>query len=344
MLKGFDRNLKPLEILSGEEVESIHSGTLDVLETTGVVFDHAETVDFLADHGCEADFEQRRVRMPGELVEACLSAAAKTFVLRARDAGRSLEIGGDSLHFSNSMGMSTVDVDTWRPRAPTREENIIAVKVLESLDTVHYIAPYTPYMEIEGVPGGMVMLEGMANKLRLSSKPISSAYQNDSEMYAIRMAEVVGTDLLGSVSVSSPLVYTESACVAMRRWIDAGFPICIGSGAIMGGSGPVTVAGSTIINNAELLAGVVLTQLVKPGTGVMVADFVHPMDMLRGVPAFGAAECALHGAVFTQIFRKYEIPTTQWYGFGSSKKADFQSGYERSMLGLLAAMSGTNVI
>lgn len=344
MLKGFNRKLKSLQILTNEELETIHRGTLDVLETTGVTFEHNQTLQLFADHGCQVEFSKKRVRIPGWLVEDCLRKAPTSFALKARDAKHNIRIGGNTLYFSNSMGMSTVELDTWQPRTPTWEENVNAVKVLDSLETVHYIAPYTPYMEIEGVPADMVMLEGMANKLRMSSKVVASAYQMDSEIFAIKMAKVVGTDLLGAVSVSSPLTYGESDCQVIYRWIEAGFPFCIGSGAIMGGSAPATIAGSTITNNVECIAGIVLAQLIKPGTGVMVADFVHPMDMARGHPAFGAVECALHGAIFTQVFRKYGLPTSQWYGFGSGKKTDFQSGYERSMMALLAAMAGTNVI
>jgi trimethylamine--corrinoid protein Co-methyltransferase len=290
------------------------------------------------------DFDKKRVRIPARVVEDCLRKAPPSFALKARNPERNIRIGGNTLYFSNSMGMSTVDLDSWQPRKPTWEENVNAVKVLDSLDTVHYIAPYTPYMEIEGIPAAMVMLEGMANKLRLSDKVIASAYQMDSETFAIKMAKVAGTELVGAVSVSPPMTYSEGACKVIYRWIEAGSPLCIGSGAVMGGTGPATIAGSTITNNVECIAGIVLAQLIKPGTPLMVADFVHPMDMRWGHPAFGAVECALHEAIFTQFFRKYSIPTHHWYGFGSSKKIDFQNGYEKSMIALLTAMSGTDVV
>jgi len=344
MLKGFDHNIKPIEILTDEALAAIHKGTLDILETTGVTFEHDETLRLFADHSCPVDFDKKRVRIPAEVVEECLRKAPPNFALKARNPKHNIRIGVNTLYFSNSMGMRTVDLDSWQPRTPTREENVNAVKVLDSLDTVHYIAPYTPYMEIEGVPAAMVMLEGMANKLRLSDKVIASAYQMDSETFAIKMAKVAGTELVGSVSVSPPMTYSESACQAMYRWIEAGFPLDIGSGAVMGGTGPATIAGSTITNNVECIAGIVLAQLIKPGTPLMVADFVHPMDMRWGHPAFGAVECALHEAIFAQTFRKYRIPTHHWYGFGSSKKIDFQNGYEKSMIALLTAMSGTDVV
>jgi trimethylamine--corrinoid protein Co-methyltransferase len=344
MSDGFIRKLKPLQILTKEELEGIHEATLSVMETTGVTFDHIETLRLLADHGCRVDFKEKRARIPGWLAEDCLRQVPSRFTVNARDPKHTLHFSKNTLYFSNSMGMSLVDLNTWAPRKPTLQENHDALKVLDSLETVHYIAPYTPYMEIQDVPPAMVMLEGMALKLRTSAKVTASAYQLGSEAFAIRMAKVAGTDLIGSVSVSSPLTYSESACKVMYRWIEAGFPLCIGSGAIMGGSGPATIAGSTVTNNVEVLAGAILAQIIRPGTGVIVADFVHPMDMRRGLPAFGAVGCALHGAIFNQVCRRYGLLTSHWYAFGSSKKIDFQNGYERSMTALLSAMAGTNIV
>ena len=344
MKQGFVRGFPCVEVLTEDDVDAIHQGTMGALEGTGVTVHDDELLRLCAQAGCRVDFEQRRVRIPGSVAEHCLRQAPSSFALRGRNPKNDLRIGGQVLYFSNSMGMSAVAPGVWEPRCPTRAENEDAVKVLDSLETVAYLAPYTPYMEIEGVRPAMVTLEGLATKLRLSGKAIAAEYQNDSELFAVEMAQAVGIDLLGAVSVSPPLTYDGMACKALRRWIRAGFPVCVGSGAMMGGSGPATIAGASVLNNAELVAGVVFAQLVAPGAPVMVADFVHPMDMRRGTPAFGAAECALHGAGFAQIFRGYGLPVSHWYGFGSSKKIDFQSGYERSMIALLTSLSGSNVV
>ena len=88
--------------------------------------------------------------------------------------------------------------------------------------------------------------------------------------------------------VAPPLRYYPDACEAAFRYVEAGFPIFITSGVSFGATGPVTTAGSTITNNAELLAGLVLVQLIRPGTGVIVANFAFPMDMKTAVPVFGS--------------------------------------------------------
>ena len=84
MLQGFKRNFKPLEILTDEQLEAIHRGTLDILETTGIVVEHDRALKLFADHGCKVDFGKNRVRIPGWLVEDSLRKCPSSFPLRAR--------------------------------------------------------------------------------------------------------------------------------------------------------------------------------------------------------------------------------------------------------------------
>jgi len=120
MTNGFTRNIKPVEILTDEALAAVHQGTLDVLETTGVTFEHDETLRLFADHSCQVDFDKKRVRIPARVVEDCLRKAPPSFALKARNPERNIRIGGNTLYFSNSMGMSTVDLDSWQPRKPTK--------------------------------------------------------------------------------------------------------------------------------------------------------------------------------------------------------------------------------
>jgi trimethylamine--corrinoid protein Co-methyltransferase len=345
MLRGFTRNFKPLEILTEEQVESIHRGTLDVLEMTGVKVEHEGALKLFADHGCKADFDERRVRIPGWLVEDCLRRCPSSFAVKARDPKNNVRIGGNALYFENSIGMRTVDLDTWEPRPATVSEQREGVKVLDALDNLHLVNAYTPYSEIEGIPPRMTMLESLASRIRNSAKCQAASYFNDSEIFAIKVAKAVGMDLVGTITASPPLTYYEDATEAIFRFVEAGFPISVASGAVMGGSGPVTIAGATITNNAELMGGIVLAQLIRPGVGIQVSDSVYPMDMQRGQPAFGALGAALHNVVFNQMWRSYRIPTCSWIaGITSAKKIDFQCAYERAMTALLCALSGSNLI
>ena len=341
MLKGFTRNFKPLEILTEEQMQAIHRGTLDVLETTGVRIEHDKALELFADNGCKVDLKEKRVRIPGYLVEDCLRKCPSSFTVKARDPRYDLRIGGNNLYFKQTVGMRYVDIDTWESRPGTLKEHNEAIKILDALDTVHMLAAWEFYMEMDGVAPCMVMLEGCASGIRNSVKTSDMGYQNDCEIFAIKMANVVGMQLRGGVSLSPPLTYYQDTIEAAFRFIDAGFPIEIIGGPQFGGTGPATLVGSTITNNAEIMAGLVLAQLYKPGTSVMAGDFGYPMDMRFGSPAFGSVEAALHKTAHAQLWRRYCVPTsTAQDGYSSSKKIDFQNAYERAMATLLSALAG----
>jgi trimethylamine--corrinoid protein Co-methyltransferase len=345
MLRGFTRNFKPLDILAEEQVKTIHRGTLDVLQETGIRVEHERALKLFADYGCQADFDKNMVRIPGWLVEDCLHKCPSSFLVKARDPKNDVRLGGSTLYFENSIGMNTVDLDTWEPRAATMSEHQDGVKALDALDSLHLVNAYTPYSQIDRIPPCMTMVESFASRIRNSAKCQAAGHSNDSEMFTIRMGKIAETDLLGTVVASSPLTYYADAAQAMLRFVQAGFPITIGSGALMGASAPATVAGATVTNNAELIAGIVLAQLTMPGTGVLVSDSVYPMDMRREQPAFGGVGAALHNAIFNQVWRSYGIPTCSWIaGITSSKRIDFQCAYERAMTALLCALSGSSVI
>jgi len=344
--KGFTRKYRPLEILSDQEIESIHRATLHVLESTGVRFESKRALKFFEEAGCRVDHEEMRVRFPPSLVEECLRNCPSSVTIKARDPRNTLRLGGNTLYFFQSPGMRAVDLDTWEPRPATLKEHNDAVRVVDALDTVHLIYAYEFYMDLEGIPPCMVMLEGLASGIRHSTKALATGYSKDSEVFAIEMAKAIGIDLRGIICISPPLTYDGEAVKAAFRFAEAGFPIAVCSGAMYGATGPVTLTGSLISSNAELMAGLALIQLIKPGTGIYVESFTLAMDMLGGHPAFGNVAGTLHNIAFNQIWRHYGIPreNSSTGAYSSSKKIDFQNAYERSMSALSSALSGANAL
>ncbi|HEY5731145.1 MAG TPA: trimethylamine methyltransferase family protein [Anaerolineales bacterium] len=346
MLKqGFNRVIKPIEVLNDEQIASLHSGTLHVLETTGVKFEHQKALDLFERSGCFVDRNDKRVKFPPGIVEACLRSCPSSFTVSARDPDNSLCFGGNSLYFYNSVGMRTIDLDTWEPKTPSLTDQHDGVLVLDALANLHLINTYTPYMEIEGVPPCMLLLESLASRIRHTTKVICAGSAQGSERFATMMAQAAGIQLAGWMMASPPLAYFDDACSAAFSYAEAGFPIFITSGGSYGSTAPATIAGATITNNAELIAGIVLIQLIKPGIGLVVADFTFPTDMRTGIPVFGSTNSILHASMFAQIWRSYRIPTcVSTSGYSNAKKMDFQSGYEKALAGYSAALSGANVV
>ena len=342
--KGFMRKFKPLELLTEEQLEAIHRGTLDVLWETGVRFEHKRALKILEKEGCKVDYENSRVRFPPGLVEESLRKCPSSFRLKARESKNDLMVGGNTTYFSPFPGMKTVDLDTWEPRVATRKEFYDGVKVLDALDTVDALGSYTPYFAFEGVPPVMVMLESFAGKARNSSKFQREGYSNNSEIFTIQMAQALGMETSLSCLPAPPLTYYTDSIEAALRGAEAGFAVKVGDGAVYGATATATIAGAQITNNAELIAPIVLLQIVKPGTPIIASHFNFPQNMRTGSPAFGNIAISLHAVTFNQIWRRYGIPTANLGTVSGSKKADFQCGYERAISALLFAISGGNRI
>jgi trimethylamine--corrinoid protein Co-methyltransferase len=343
--KGFSRNFALLEILTEEQIEAITRGTLQILEEVGVRVEHERALKFLESHDCEVDYNEKMVRIPPGLVEECLSKCPGSFLVKARDPENNVVIGGNVTYFKNSVGMQTIDLDTWEPRVATRKENYDAIRILDSLENHHVLGPYTAYFGFEGIPPVMALPESCAAKIRNSTKVQIEGYSNDSEIFQIQMAKAVGSEIVQQITSSSPLTWYREAIEALFRAVEARFPIILGGGPILGANAPVTLAGALVMFFAEVFVPMVLAQLLRPGTRVILGVFAFPMNMRSGVPAFGAIESSLFAVAFNQVSRRYGIPRYNTNcGYSSSKSLDFQAGYEKGIQGILAGLSGSNLI
>ena len=342
--RGFTRRFPALKVLSEEEVEEIHRATLQVLWTTGVHIEHERALDLLAQHGCKVDYDDMRVRMPPALVEQCLRQAPSSFPAPARDPKKSLMLGGNNLALAVAPGHKTVDPETWEPREPTRKENYDAVRILDALPTVHFFSPYTPYFGFKGVPSCMAMLESLAARIRCSTKFQCVGFSNDSEVFAIEMAKAVGIEILGTSAWAPPLALYRDGVESAFRMVEAGFCLRIVTGQIMGGTAPATIAGAMVTNNAEVISGLVLAQLIRPGTRVLVKDFTAPMNMNSGAPVFGRIEISLHNAATNQVFQRYGVPLDNTTAYPNSKVPDYQCATEKAFRVMNAGISGGNTL
>jgi len=190
----------------------------------------------------------------------------------------------------------------------------------------------------------MTMPESIAARIRNSTKCQWVGCSRDSEIFALKMAEAVGIEIMLTFTYAPPLTVYREAVEAAFRFAEAGHPIRILSGQVMGGSGPATIAGGVVTNNAEVISGVVLAQLMKPGTRVLVKDFAFPLDMRSGAPVFGSIETCLHNAVSNQIFRRYGVPIDNGTCYPSAKMPDYQCGYEKALRVMVAGLSGASTL
>jgi len=344
MLKGFYRKYKPLEIITEEDVEEIHRSALDILKQTGVRIESKQALKDLEKHGCMIDHGLKRARFPEYIVEEAIRKSPSTFRIKARDPAKDLLISRDVVYFMHFPGMQTVDLDTWEPRDATRQEYYDMVTVLDALPNLHSITCY-PYFGYQGIPPVMRTPEGVAIKIRNSTKVQQMCSSHDCDQFTIQMVKATGGEALLPIMGSAPLTWNEDQIRATYRAVESGFPILIIQGTVSGATGPATIAGTAAINIAHELSMLTFIQLLAPGSRVILQSVSHTQNMRSGDLAYGRIECALFEAVENQVARLYRIPKSNATpGFPSSKKIDFQTGYMKALNALSAAITGSNII
>lgn len=329
-------------MVSEEEISSLHEGALKVLRETGLTFEDPWAVEFLARQGCDVDETTGRVRFPRQLVEACVAQAPEQWRLAAPNPANDLLLGSDRLYFSHSSGMQTIDIDTLEPRRATRQDYIDCVRVLQALPHLDHIGCY-PYFGFDDMPDMLAIPAGVALHAQYSDKHQMTACSGDAELFTFQMAQALGHEVVGTIGSSPPLTWSKDAITSARRTVEAGYALATVDGAMMGGTGPATVAGSTILSTAEHLGMVVLVQCLHPGHRMLIGHFSAPLDMRTGSPAFGQIGASLSNALFNQLWAHYGLPLSNGSpGYVSAKGIEFQAGYEKGIAAIIAALSGVN--
>jgi trimethylamine--corrinoid protein Co-methyltransferase len=142
----------------------------------------------------------------------------------------------------------------------------------------------------------------------------------------------------------TPLGFDERMLGAIMTYAEAGMPQLISSLAIAGATAPVTLEGTLVVQNAEILAGIVLTQLIRPGTPVVFSGSSSSAAMRYGTLSVGAPEMAINTAATAQMARFYNIPSRGGGAISDAKFPDAQAGIESMMSQLMASLSGIHFV
>lgn len=313
-----------------------------MLEQVGVKFTDEETLAFLADHGCDVDSEEQVVRIPSSLVERCLQRCPTSFKLRARNPDHDILFDKSTVQFSACSGMEILDLETMERRPGTLEDAARAAQLCDALDTM--AGANTGLGYIVDRPDAVNLEWLYATAIRNSEKVTSVGVMDDSERWGIKMAQAAGEDIIVVPSSSSPLGWSKDQIVGMRRALAADMPVGAQSMASPGTTAPATLAGAATIMNAEILAMLVLVQLLKPGTGMMYSCFTIPMDMSTTHLASGSMELGMLTVISAQLSKRYGLGSMVFLPMTDSKLLDEQAGFEKAMQWLLAGMAGINLI
>jgi trimethylamine---corrinoid protein Co-methyltransferase len=339
-----------LALLDDAEIRRIHEATLDIIAEIGVKYHSQRALDVLEANGATVDRESTVARVPADVVERALSTAPHEFVLGGRDPEYDLPLDGRHLYVSSDgCGVFKREVDgTVRP---SRKQDLAdCAKVVQALDNV---SATSAVVSAQDCPPETRVLHEFDACMRNSAKHnIVVSIKEDWEARSlIRMAEAVagGSDELKRRPTFTAIICTVSPLHQERFGMDlaltlaeAGIPVSFYPMPILGATGPVTVAGSAVVNNAEFVSAAVLVQLAFPGAKVIHGGGPTAMYMNSGAYASNAPEAMLLRSVQGHMADFYGVPA--WYGAGATtaKEPGIQSAYENTLAMFMAYANGAD--
>lgn len=329
----------PVELISADQVEAIHRASLGVLRNTGIEILSKRVLDLLRRSGVDVDRDNGRARFDPDFVEETVATAPARFTLHARNPEHDVEVGGSSLNFCNATTPPyCTDLDRGR-RPGSRKDLEELLSLLQALNTVHLLYGYP--VEAQDLPTETRHLDCYRAYITNTDKcwrvyALSPERVSDGiEMARIargvpreRLAEE--PSVLLNMNTNSPMRIDGSMAEGLMEMSSLNQPVVISAFTMAGAMAPVTLAGALVQQNAEVLAGMVLTQLARPGAPVVYGSFTSSVHMRSGSISLGTPEYVKAALASGQLARRYKVPFKS-SNVNSSNAVDVQAAYESAM-------------
>jgi len=332
-------------ILSDEQLETLHSSALSVLEKVGVRVLDSSTLQIFRDHGAAVNEKSKTVKLPPSLVEEAVRKAPHEVTLGARNKKYAVTLKPGQMYTRASTGLTEViDLETGLSRHGLSKDTADASRLIQDLSNVSinatHIFPSDTPPHVRDVHSFKLAMENcekhvvttpLSRTTLEAQKRIASVYEESDSQSPI---------FSSLVCPISPLTLRDPVTIYCAR---ERIPAIVVSGVVVGVASPITLAGTLVQQSAECLATITLMQTVNPGAPVIIGNKSSPLDQRYATPLSGVVEIGLLSAACVQVAQFYDIPGE---GFGlrsDSKTIDEQAGVERVFLGLLPALAGARL-
>jgi trimethylamine--corrinoid protein Co-methyltransferase len=339
-----------MQTLTSSELEAIHKASMRILQKIGVAFPDEKARNIFKKHNIK--IEGQTVFLEEETVRNSIESAPSQFTITARNPEHNVVIGEDQFICIPGYGSPFVVTVDGQQRKATMEDYDNFCKLVQ---TSKYL-DMNGFMMVEpsDVPSKTAHLDMLFSSIVLSDKafmgsPVSAEGARD----ALDMAGIVWGQkehlmnkpvMISLINSLSPLKYSEEMSGSLVEFARYGQPCVIASLIMAGTSGPVQIAGLLALQNAEVLAGITLAQLINPGTPVVYGTASSITDMRTGGLCIGAPEQSVIVTGIAQIARFYGLPSRGGGGLTDAHIPDMQAGIESAFALITAARNGINFI
>ena len=346
------RRFPPVELVDEEQIETIHETSLQILSEIGIDFLNEDARRMLKEAGADVDPDSERVRFDPGFIEETIKTAPSEFTLYARNPERNLHMGGNSVAFTAVSSPPNVSDEAGGRRVGNREDFQNLLRLGHTINMIHMWGGF-PVEPVDLHPSTR-HLDALYDMLTLSDRVIHAyslgKQRNHDALEMIKIARQVDDakleqepSLISVVNASSPLRYDTPMLQGIIEFSSRNQAIVVTPFTLAGAMAPVTVAGALAQHNAEALAGIVFTQVVRPGAPVIYGGFTSNVDMQSGAPAFGTPEFMQTAMITGQLTRRYGIPYRS-SGVNAANALDAQAAYESVFSLWGAVMGGAHMI
>lgn len=340
-----------LNILADDQIRRLHETSLEILWTVGVHLPHKEALGRFADAGAEVDFACCHVKIPPDLVAQALETAGKSFTLYGRDPAKQACFGVGKRNYNTVAGEAFWVDDTFTHRRYASLADVAtAARLGDALPRITVVGAMSDPQEL---PPEYRCVFVAAELLRNTAKPIVFWFHDRAsarfvlDLFTIEAGNEeeaarypLAFHLLEPIS---PLRFPHDGVDVLFELSRFPLPVLIGPMAQTGATAPGTLAGTLALENAEILAGLCLVQLIRPGTPVGYGGIPHALDMRTTQMVFAGPEQALMAVAMTQMGKFYGLPVYINVGLTDSKLADAQAGLEIGVTLACGTMAGADI-
>lgn len=336
-----------------KDIEAIHKASLRVFSEIGIKVNNERARELFASAGALVDSDAGLVKIEPGLVMDLVGRAPRTIVLCGQRPEHTLEVGGRKVYMgTGGTALYVLDPGSGERRRAELSDLKDISRIVDAMENIHlFMLPVYP----SDVPAEHMDVNRFGVALAYCGKHVmGGVYSAEGVRRVIRMAEIIA----GSKEAlrERPLVSMVTCCGISPFTLDdkyseltievagAGIPVVTPVEPLCGATAPVTLAGNLVVQNVDTLAGVMLTQIVNPGTPVFYGCISSISDMKDLKYLSGAVEMGLMNAAAAQLARHYGLPIYSTAGMSDSKTLDAQAGYESAITSLLVALAGGNFI
>ena len=339
-----------MQTYSKSELNLVHDASMHILENTGIGFHHSGAIELFRKNGFRVD--DSRVFISEKDVIQALESVPERFRIHSRNPLRSVWVGGDDFVLLPTGGAPNIAKPDGQQRPATLSDFQTCCKLVQTsaqLDmTVRMI------VQPNDIPPLVVHLDLLLNLIVMCDKPFLLGFdsrlnvENTIAIAQILSGGKVGLNtkatFAGGISPTSPLQYNDEQAYAIIQLAKHRQPLVITNMILAGMSGPLTLPGMMVLLNAEILGGLVLSQLAGPGTPVVYGSTSAPMDMKTTISAVGAPETCVIASATVQLARFYRLPCRTGGILTDAHVPDAQALAEGTLLMSTAIRNGANLI